>query len=232
MRKFVFTLLYGAALIGAEVANYIVIRDFLWPVYGVAAALVALVFGAMWLGSSCSWIWLGRRDAVNKAAIWGSIAVVTLIQVWAGLEARGELGKAVMTADYGQNVYMFGLLVMQHAVLPICGLWAVHGLGKDWPAIDAKAVSDVDPVVVALADLQDTLVVELARVNQRLDTIEQPAAAAPRPTRKPDDGPLADKWWKAVEEHGELPVAELAERAGVSRQAVNAWRKAALNGSA
>lgn len=156
-----FFFVYFGCILGAEVANYIVIRDLLWPEYGAAAILIALVYGSVWLGASMRWILLRKRDAVTLSVIWVAIGVVTLIQIWAGWSAMGKLGQDIAMAGVGQNIHAIGLLILRHVVLPLAGLWAVHSLGHDWDAITGHEV--------VAATTQATTQAQVATASDRPD---------------------------------------------------------------
>jgi len=178
MMKYLILTLYGAGVIGAMVANYLAVTSFLRPVYGASAVLIGLVFDAAWLGASCSWIILGRRDRWTKAGLVGGVVAATAIQFWIGWSEAGELGRSVVAAGDGQNYYMAALAILRHALMPAIGLFCVHALGRDWPLLSAEEETTVGVGGPTTVNMTTPAAVDMvAMVSAAVDRIAVAVAA-------------------------------------------------------
>lgn len=147
--KNVILTLYGAGIVGAMVSNYLAVTAFLWPAYGMTAVGVGIVFDAVWLGASCSWIVLRRRDAMTRVMLVGGVVSATAIQFYQGWTEAGAFGQSVIAAGDGENYFMAALAILRHAIMPMLGILCVHALGRDWPLLTATdAVALPDPVAL------------------------------------------------------------------------------------
>lgn len=176
-----------------------------WQVaaHGAALMLDALILAALLARSSVPH---GQAPAAVDHALWAGVGLSVYVNLRYGLDQRalpGWVGQVASMAD----------LLIGSAIAP-----ALAMLGH-------RALDEVLHVLpVARGKAERKLTTQAAPVVER----KPEPVAMKAPQASPASHPLAAKWRALVAEHGEgKTLAQLAEAAGVSRQAVGQWRRAA-----
>lgn len=175
-----------------------------WQVaaHGAALMLDALILAALLARSSVPH---GQAPAAVDHALWAGVGLSVYVNLRYGLDQRefpGWVGQVASMAD----------LVIGSAIAPALAMLGHRALDE---------VLHVLPVARGKAERRE-------RKSEAAESGKQEPVAAPADGKAAASSALAAKWQTLVAEHGEgKTLTQLAELAGVSRQAVGQWRRAA-----